>query len=251
MLLKRIFLLNVLLLPLLVAGQTTYPLPKRVAIDNIAPSMPNSTRNSENPQSLFQNYTANFHPIGWSDDGKAAYMIWSENEFEAMFGVVVYDAKNDSVAGKWFESMDDNPFLEEEQIPVFWNRDKDSIVPLLERFHIIPQDSAVYKDFPATFGLYTYTMEYTMHPSPYDERFYDRIDGDCITVLSGVNSSSASAKISWGNFYDVSIQPGGIWMSPDGNYALAVIVTESGGQHGDLPPRLISYEVRTFHMLMR
>lgn len=252
MLPKRNFLLSLFLLLLAPAfAQTAYPLPKRVAVDNIEPSMPNSSRNEENPQSLFQNYTANFHPIGWSNDGKAAYMIWSENEMESTFGVVVYDAVKDTIAGKWFENMGDNIYLEEEQIPVFWSRDKDSIVPLLTRFHIIAQDSIVYKDFPATFGLYTYTMEYMTHTSLYDDHFYDRIDGDCITVISGVNSASASAKISWSGFYDVNIQPGGLWVSPDGKYALAVIVTESGGQHGAMPPHLISYEVRAFPMLMK
>ena len=251
MLPKRNFLLILFLLPVLLAAQNAYPLPKRVAVDNISPSMPNSSRNEENPQSLFQNYTANFHPIGWSNDGKAAYMIWSENEMESTFGVVVYDAVKDTIAGKWFENMGDNTYLEEEQIPAFWSRDKDSIVPLLERFHIVAQDSTIYKDFPATFGLRTYTMEYTMHTSPYDDHFYDGIAGDCVTILSGVNSSSANAPITWNGFYDVNIQPGGLWVSPGGQYALAVIVVETGGQHGALPPHLITYEVRTFHMLLK
>lgn len=241
--LLSLFVLNVS--TLFLGAQTVYPFPARVPVERIEVSMPNSNRNEEMPMSLLQDYTQSFHPIGWSADGKAAYLVWGELDASSTFGVVVYDAANDSVAGKWFENMGDNRFLEQDQIEAFWQRDKDSIVPLLERFKIIPEEKAAYADFPAHFDGTEYTIEYSLHTSDKSEYYYDQITGTFVVVN---NQTVNRTGFSWNGYFDFNIQPAGLWMSPDRKFAITVIAMESPGLHESGHPHSVWYEFKSFDL---
>ena len=131
-----LFLLPVLLPAFYCSAQCLFPV--RLEIANLSPSIPNADRDpDENANAYYSPYVENFHPIGWSNDGKAAYLVWGESPESCHFGVLVYDVQKDTIAGKWFENMKDNTILDAKQVPLFWERDKDSILPLLKSFNII------------------------------------------------------------------------------------------------------------------
>jgi hypothetical protein len=48
------------------------------------------------------------------------------------------------------------------------------------------------------------------------------------------------------NYHDFNVQPAGVWMSPDRQYALTVIVVETPGQLELSHPHNIWYSFRTF-----
>lgn len=242
---KRL-LFFILLIPGIVSAQNAWNFPQRVAIAGLSPSIPNQDRNIElDAAGYFSSYVENFHPIGWSQDGKAAYLTWSESEFYCHMGVIVYDAVHDSIAGKWFDDFGETNELTSEQIIVLWKRDKDSIQPLLKRFKIITDTLALYSDFPFSCKVGNtkkdFTSEYSQHTSAIDNRYFDSISIVC--EISHENKTD-SIKMIFGNFYDVAIYPSGIWMSPGRKYALLVLVLESGGQHGTENPHNVYYEFR-------
>jgi hypothetical protein len=224
-------------------AQTTYTFPPRVEVSHIQTGMQNSERKDN--EDFFQNYHESFHPIGWSENGKAAYLVWSEGEFGAHFGVVVYDVVSDSVAGSWFLEMGETADLHEDQVALLWKQHADSIYPLLRKHKIVQQARANYADLPAAFSSRKFSVEFAPKISPMDERFKEGVKGNCM-ITSG--NKTDTVAFHWTGFYDVDIQPAGIWLSPTEKYALVVIVCETGGQHGDLPPRNIRYVFRSLKL---
>lgn len=237
-----------LLLPLLLPAQNQYTFPKRVALAGIEPSIPNQERNAElDPAGYFSAYVENFHPIGWSNDGKAAFLTWSEGEFSCHLGLVIYDAVKDSTIASWWDDFGDDNQLSSERVENLWKLEKDSLLPLLKRFHIVQETHASYYDFPFSLKNGTqnksFGMEYSLSVSKDDERFHDSISLTCEITE---NQKTDSVKMKLGNLYALDISPTGLWISPDQQYALLILFTEDGGQHGDEPPHSFHYY---FHAL--
>ena len=85
----------------------------------------------ENPNLLnLKDVNARFYPIGWSDDGKFAYITESTNSF-ACDGLptylFIYDAVNDSIIYEYLNSCPNN----------FWNEDYPKQINILSKFAII------------------------------------------------------------------------------------------------------------------
>ncbi|MBI3511306.1 MAG: hypothetical protein HY064_11625 [Bacteroidetes bacterium] len=209
--------------------------PKRVDIAKLSPSIPNSERDPDYNFAVYNSpYVENFHPIGWSPDGKAAYLVWGEHRSSCKFGVVVYDAMKDTLAGKWFENMDGTNLLDEKQVPAFWERDKDSIQPLLKKFHINCSDTINYVDFPIMKNNSTWSIEYTLAPAKDDNRFFEGMTATIVTPGDSVHINDPHIRA-------LDIQPTGLWFSPNGKYALLIIYTETGLGNGVNAPHDFNY----------
>jgi hypothetical protein len=239
-------LLFLILFPSILQAQEPWTFPPRVTVAGEAPSLPNAKRNFEkDPDAYFSSYIQNFHPIGWSADGKAAFLLWGESEFMSRFSVIIYDAASDTVAAEWHNHFELGEWLSPEQAELLWKRSADSILPLLKRFRIIPS-GAIYNDFPFHYntaaGERYFSVSSSIHVSPYDERFHDSISISCITRNG---NRIDSLRIGKGDYYALSISPAGLWMSPDRKFALVIISAEHGGQHGDERPHSIYYSVKT------
>lgn len=244
---KKILLLLLLSFALQTQAQWTFP--PRVTVAYGTPSLPNAERNYEqDADAYFSSYVQNFHPIGWSNDGKAAFLVWGESEFMSHFRVIIYDATRDTIAAEWRKHFELEEWLSPAQAKLLWERDKDSIIPLLERFSIIPS-GAIYNDFPFHYNTgkdeRCFSADYSLHVSPYDERFHDSISITC-TIRNGLQIDSV--RIESGDYYALSISPAGVWMSPDRQFALVVISAEHGGQHGDERPHAIYYRMKMLRL---
>jgi hypothetical protein len=224
-----------------------YPaFPERVLLANISPSKPIQERNESEFRDSF---VANFHPIGWSKDGKAAYLTWSEGEFYADMGVIIYDAVNDSIVASWFDDFGEEDRLTIEQVRLLWKSDKDSVLPLLNKYQIVADANALYRDFPFSYSTEKnkkdISVEYSTHVSVLDERFQDSL---FISCMINTNEKTDTLKMRYGNYYDVDIFPAGIWMSPDKKYTLLAIITETGGQHGTELPHNIEFNFKAIKL---
>jgi hypothetical protein len=67
-------------------------------------------------------------------------------------------------------------------------------------------------------------MEFNIHPSVEDDRFYTGYDGNCVVSNS---SSSDTLHFECSGLRALDIQPTGIWFSPDYRYAFIVNYSET------------------------
>ena len=244
------FLFLILITPGILSAQKNWTFPKRLTIGGLEASIPNQERNMElDPAGYFSAYVENFHPIGWSLDGKAAYLTWDEGEFYCHMGLVIYDAVHDSIAAIWFDNFGETNAITSEQIFALWKRDKDSLQPLLKHYKIVADTNALYSDFPFSYEegkiKKDFNLEYSLHTSTIDNRYYDSISLICEISQA---TKTDSVQLYFGNFYDVDLHPSGIWMSPERKYALLVLVIETGGQHGTEAPHNIEYVFKTMRL---
>jgi hypothetical protein len=93
-----------------------FPVPERLALNGIGESDPNE---EDTPAKLM---TENFYPIGWSRDGKFAYLVEPPDEacgcYFAEF--VIQDLKTDKILFKERYSSDGLEKPEEENLGSFW-----------------------------------------------------------------------------------------------------------------------------------
>jgi hypothetical protein len=217
------------LFPAFIHAQNYPAFPERKALAGREGSKPLQERSDY--EYYNQPVVANFHPIGWSADGKAAYLCWSEGLKKAQMGVIVYDAVKDTIAGKWFDDFGDENRLLAGQVVVLWGRDKDSIFPLLKKFNIVADTNTLYRDYPFTVSINkkscNFTMEYSMHNAIDNPVIEDTI---YMKSMIQCDNKTEAEKIKAGGFRSSNIFPSGVWMSPDKKYALVAIVSDNGEQ---------------------
>ncbi|CAN5416271.1 hypothetical protein BH09BAC5_BH09BAC5_14000 [soil metagenome] len=184
-----------------------------------------------------------FHPIGWSADGKAAYLTWSEGETGAKMGVIIFDAETNSIADSWFDNFGGEKYLTAEQVELLWKGDKDSILPLLNQYKIVSDTGKLYSDFPFSTGTKEekkdFTMEYYSHKLAADNRF-----DDSLFLMCGVRykNNTDSIRMRIGGYHALYAFPTGLWLSPDKKHGLLLIVICNGKQQGDDPPHTLEFE---------
>ena len=218
----------------------TYPaFPQRQALAGRESSKPLQDRSDY--EYYNQPVVANFHPIGWSADGKAAYLFWTEGVKKAQMGVVVYDAVKDTIAGKWFDDFGDENRLLAEQVEVLWGRDKDSIFPLLKKFNIVADTGVLYHDFPFVTSINkkvcNFSMEYSMHNAIDNPVLEDTIYMKSMIMR---DNKTETQQLKAGGFRASMIFPSGLWMSPDKKYALVAVVSDNGEQL----PHVMTFQFR-------
>ncbi|HTL83066.1 MAG TPA: hypothetical protein VL651_15240, partial [Bacteroidia bacterium] len=222
-------------------AQGVFPFPSLVQVGNLSPSIPNSERDlDENPAAFYSPYIENFHPIGWSADGKAAFLVWGEGTDNCHLGMRIYDAVKDTTIAVWNEDMSGSTILESEQIPAFWKRDADTIGKILHKYHIV-SSKADYNNFPFSKNKDQYLVEYFILPCENSTRYFSGIDGNCVIYSNGENDST---HIHMSGFHAVDIQPTGIWFSPDGTYSLLVGYYETNYSEARDNPHSFSYFVK-------
>ncbi len=243
---KKIILL-LLLFPSFLRAQKYPAFPKRVALALQQANKPLQDRTDY--EYFNQPFVANFHPIGWSKDGKAAFLEWSEGEGSCYMRVIIYDAIKDTVAGSWSEDFGDENKMTIEQIQALWPRDKDSILPLLLKFQIVADTHQLYMDFPFDYTSgktkKEFTMEYMHHSLQGDNHF-----SDSLFLMCGVrqNNKTDSLRLRLGGYKALELFPSGMWMSPDRKYGLIMVVSVNGKQHRDEPPHTIEFQPKAIKL---
>ncbi len=120
------------------AAQTSktrlFPVPERLALNGIGESDPNE---EDTPAKLM---TENFYPIGWSRDGKFAYLVEPPDEACGCYfaEIVIVNLKTDKVV--WQERWDSSDLAkpEEDDLDALWKRKGKAYSAKLNQHRIEP-----------------------------------------------------------------------------------------------------------------
>lgn len=111
-----------------------FPVPERLALNGIGESDPNE---EDSPTKLM---TENFYPIGWSRDGKFAYLVEPADEVCGCYFAefVIQDLKTDKVLFKERYSSEALEAPAEENLDSFWPKKQKAYSAKLNQYRIEP-----------------------------------------------------------------------------------------------------------------
>lgn len=111
-----------------------FPVPERLVLNGIGESDPNE---EETPAKLM---TENFYPIGWSRDGKFAYLVEPPDEACGCYfaEIVIQDLKTDKIVWKERYNSSDLEKPEEEDLDSFWPKKQKEYSAKLNEHDIEP-----------------------------------------------------------------------------------------------------------------
>lgn len=190
------------------------------------------------PNGMYHN--PSFYPVGWSEDGKFAYVVRRMLEgvggsrtdfviFDAVEDVRSFHVRHESIPGPPGEPGGEGLFAEEGEAEgeesVSLEEMERQFAGALERYSIVKDTGALFKPFPLKINNETYTAEVITTPETDKDAFNDEIGTYDVFVVS---SSGRKKRITGSNdVQGLSLWIAGYFLSPFEPRVLVVIGRES------------------------
>lgn len=211
----------------------TFPMPERLKLVGIGEPEPNVSWE-------YQKYiNASFYPIGWSRDGKFAYLLEPADEACGCYNaeIIVQDLKTDKIL--WKQAIDGNGEAIEppETLATFWPSIRTKVSAKLRGYGIIPADEFDLIHPAVKLGNDTLTPAVNVdieHDDVYE------VEGTLTVSMASQRSGSKVVSREVYKREDVNAirnaEIGGILVSPFEKRAAVIVVEEHRGYEG--PPNI-------------
>jgi len=180
--------------------------------------------------------------IGWSKDGKAAYITEPADEATGyyFFNFIILDSKTDKQLFEWKIDVDDASY--EGSLKQTWQNNHKLFTEELNKYKIYPGKGDM-KKFPLTIESQNYSIaqnvEYEKH-----EYFPFDVVSRAEFFLQNENQKQSIFKKNYDADLKLNVKASGCILSPYSNDALLLIAQEQRGYEG--PPHLIRLKVSGF-----